>query len=193
MPTRSRPPSAMGFTLVELLLALGLALILGGGIAQMQVGLQRSADLAMRVIRERRFQDRTLALIRSDVLRSEAIGLGGAATGPCGLGGRRSVLELQTEAGTIVYSQGSPPSSIWRGEVLMRCGPAFSLTGEASLGEFQNRVLIDGLQSQGFRAQNLDGTRLQLRLIQQFSGPSGPVVLENETLTAMRKVNLNSP
>lgn len=185
MSTQPRPPSRDGFSLVELLVALGLALILCGGIAKIQVGLQRSADLAMRVMRERRFQERTLDLIRSDVLRSQAIGLGGATTGPCGLGGRRSVLELQTEAGIIVYSQGSPPSSIWRGEVLMRCGPAFSLTGEASLGQFQNRVLIDGLQSEGFTAQNLDGTRLQLRLVQEFMGPSGPVVLENRLFTTM--------
>ena len=185
MPTQSRQPSATGFSLVELLLALGLTLILCGGIAQIQVRLQRSTDLAMRVLRERRFQDRTLDLIRSDVLRSQEITLGGGASGPCGLGGRRSVLELQTEAGTIVYSQGSPPSSIWRGEVLMRCGPAFSLTGESSLGQFQNRVLIDGLQSEGFTAQNLDGTRLQLRLIQEFAGPSGPVVLVNGIFTTM--------
>jgi type II secretory pathway pseudopilin PulG len=185
MATKSRPSSGNGFSLVELLLALGLTLIICGGIAQIQVGLQRSADLAMRVMRERRFQDRSLDLIRSDVLRSQAIGLDGAATGPCGLGGRRSVLELQTEAGTIVYSQGPPPSSIWRGEVLMRCGPAFTLTGEVSLGQFQNRVLIDGLQSEGFTATNLDGTRLQLRLVQQFIGPSGPVVLETEILTTM--------
>jgi len=185
MSSQPSQSSSAGFSLVELLLALGLTLILCGAIAQMQVSLQRSADLAMRVMRERRFQDRTLDLIRSDVLRSQAVGLGGAAAGPCGLGGRRSVLELKTEAGTIVYSQGSPPSSIWRGEVLMRCGPAFSLTGEASLGQFQNRVLIDGLQSQGFTAQNLDGTRLQLRLIQEFMGPSGAVVLENGILTTM--------
>lgn len=186
MPTQPRQPSSTGFSLVELLLALGLSLIISGGIAQMQVGLQRSADLAMRVMRERRFQDRTLDLIRADVLRAEAIGLGGAATGPCGLGGRRSVLELQTESGIIVYSQGTPPSSIWRGEVLMRCGPAFSLSGAASVGQFQNRVLIDGLQSQGFRAENLDGTRLQLRLIQELMGPTGPVVIQNEILTSMR-------
>jgi len=185
MSTQPRPSSSNGFSLVELLLALGLALILCGGIAKMQVSLQRSADLAMRVMRERRFQDRTLDLIRADVLRSQAIGLGGSVTGPCGLGGRRSVLELQTEAGTIVYSQGSPPSSIWRGQVLMRCGPAYSLTGEASLGQFQNRVLIDGLQSEGFTAQNLDGTRLQLRLIQEFVGPGGLVVIENGILTTM--------
>lgn len=185
MSTQPRPSSSNGFSLVELLLALGLALILCGGIAKMQVSLQRSADLAMRVMRERRFQDRTLDLIRADVLRSQAIGLGGSITGPCGLGGRRSVLELQTEAGTIVYSQGIPPSSIWRGQVLMRCGPAYSLTGEASLGQFQNRVLIDGLQSEGFTAQNLDGTRLQLRLIQEFVGPGGPVVIENGILTTM--------
>jgi len=185
MATKPKPSSVDGFSLVELLLALGLALILSGGIAQMQVGLQRSADLAMRVMRERRFQDRTLDLIRSDVLRSQVVSLGGGATGPCGLGGRQSVLELQTEAGTIVYSQGSPPSSIWRGEVLMRCGPAFSLTGDVSLGQFQNRVLIDGLQSEGFTAKNLDGTRLQLRLIQEFAGSGGHIILENEILTSM--------
>jgi hypothetical protein len=67
----------------------------------------------------------------------------------------------------------------------MRCGPAFSLTGEVSLGQFQNRVLIDGLQSEGFTATNLDGTRLQLRLIQEFMGPSGPVILEKGILTTM--------
>lgn len=178
--------SAKGFSLVELLLALGLALIICGGIAKMQVCLQRSADLAMRVMRERRFQDRALELIRSDVLRSQAIGLDGAASSPCGLGGRRSVLALQTEAGTIVYSQGSAPSPIWRGEVLMRCGPAFSLHGEASLGQFQNRVLLDGLQSEGFTAQSLDGIRLKLRLRQDFMGPSGPQLIENELLTTMR-------
>ena len=185
MATKPKPSSGDGFSLVELLLALGLALILCGAIAQVQVGLQRSADLAMRVMRERRFQDRTLDLIRSDVLRSQAVSLGGGATGPCGLGGRRSVLELQTEAGTIVYSQGSPPSSIWRGEVLMRCGPAFSLNGELSLGQFQNRVLIDGLQSEGFTAKNLDGARLELQLIQNFMGPTGIMILENKILTTM--------
>jgi hypothetical protein len=67
----------------------------------------------------------------------------------------------------------------------MRCGPAFSLTGEASPGQFQNRVLIDGLQSEGFTAKNLDGTRLQLHLIQEFMGPGGPTVLENGILTTM--------
>jgi hypothetical protein len=67
----------------------------------------------------------------------------------------------------------------------MRCGPAFSLTGEASPGQFQNRVLIDGLQSEGFAATNIDGTRLQLRLIQEFMGPEGPMILENVILTTM--------
>jgi hypothetical protein len=67
----------------------------------------------------------------------------------------------------------------------MRCGPAFSLTGDVSLGQFQNRVLIDGLQSEGFTAKNLDGTRLQLRLIQEFAGSGGHIILENEILTSM--------
>jgi hypothetical protein len=193
MPIEPNEPSAKGFSLVELLLAVGLALMICGGIAKMQVCLQRSADLAMRVMRERRFQDRALELIRSDVLRSEAISLDGAASGPCALGGRRSVMALKTETGTIVYSQGISPSPIWRGEVLMRCGPAFTLTGQVSLGQFQNRVLIDGLQSEGFTAQNLDGSRLQLRLRQEFTGPSGPQIIENEILTTMRQASLKAP
>lgn len=186
MPTHPKPCSTGGFSLVELLVALVLALMFCGGIAKMQVSLQRSADLAMRVMRERRFQDRALELIRADVLRSQAIGLDGATSGPCGLGGRRSVLALKTEAGTIVYSQGSAPSSIWRGEVLMRCGPAFTLTGETSLGQFQNRVVLDGLPSAGFTAKNLDGVRLQVGLRQELMGPSGPQVIENQILTTMR-------
>jgi len=186
MPTHPMSSSARGFSLVELLMALGLALTICGGIAKMQVSLQRSADLAMRLMRERQFQDRALELMRADVLRSQAIGLDGATSGPCGLGGRRSVLALKTEAGTIVYSQGSAPSSIWRGEVLMRCGPAFSLTGETSLGQFQNRVLLDGLPSAGFTAQNLDGVRLQLGLRQELMGPSGPQIIENQIVTTMR-------
>jgi hypothetical protein len=45
--------------------------------------------------------------------------------------------------------------------------------------------MIDGLQSEGFTAKNLDGTRLQLHLIQEFMGPAGPIILENGILTTM--------
>lgn len=184
--TRTGQVAPDGFSLVELLLSLGLALLLCGAVAQMQVCLQRSADLAMRVMRERRFQERALELIRSDVLHAQSIGLDGAASGPCGLGGRRSILELKTDQGTIVYSEGVAPSSIWRGQVLMRCGPAFALNGETSLGQFQNRVVLDGLQGGGFTAVNLDGAKLQLRLRQEFDGPSGTQLLESQTFAMMR-------
>jgi len=41
---------------------------------------------------------------------------------------------------------GPAPSAIWRGRVLMRCGPAYGLDGRLSAGSApQNRVVIDGL------------------------------------------------
>ncbi|MFM7676584.1 MAG: hypothetical protein ACKO5F_13620, partial [Synechococcus sp.] len=92
-------------------------------------------------------QQRTLALIRDDVQRSSRI----SATPQleqhaCSLAGRLPVLHLTTAAGPITYSVGAAPSAIWRGQVLMRCGPAFDLAGQPTLGSAaQNRVVIDGL------------------------------------------------
>ena len=38
------------------------------------------------------------------------------------------------------------PSAIWRGDVLMRCGPAFDLQGGIRRGSrYQNRVVLDGV------------------------------------------------
>ena len=46
----------------------------------------------------------------------------------------------------VVYSLGSAPSAIWRGEVLMRCGAAFDLQGGIRDGSrYQNRVVLDGV------------------------------------------------
>ena len=46
----------------------------------------------------------------------------------------------------IVYSVGAAPSPIWRGQVLMRCGPAYGLDGRMDpTSNAQNRVLLDAL------------------------------------------------
>ena len=84
---------------------------------------------------------------------------------PCRMAGRRPVLAIATHADdvqargedAIVYSVGSAPAAIWRGQVLMRCGPAYSLDGVPNLrGAFQNRVLLDALPQEigsGFTAR----------------------------------------
>jgi hypothetical protein len=62
------------------------------------------------------------------------------------LAGRSPVLHVSTASGAITYSVGAAPSAIWRGQVLMRCGPAYGLDGELTTGtQALNRVVIDGL------------------------------------------------
>ena len=136
-----------GFSLIELLLALSLGIALSGTILQL---LMSESDLGMRVsrlLRERSLQQRTLSLIRDDVQRSNRISANPELEQhACSLAGRLPVLHLNTDAGPITYSVGAAPSGIWRGQVLMRCGPAFNLEGKPSAGSSaQNRVVIDGL------------------------------------------------
>ena len=92
--------------------------------------------------RQRSEQRGLLALIESDVLAATALS---ADPDPqlslCSLAGREPVLQLTTTAGVITYSRGASPSSIWRGEVVMRCGPAYGVDGLLSAGAAQNRVV----------------------------------------------------
>lgn len=164
-------PGGFGMTLLELLLALVVAMGLFMVIVQALLHHDRGSERLGRLLRERGVQRRTLALLRSEVLRAERLELagGGQALVPqCSLAGRRAVLQLATAHGTITYSLGSPPSAIWRGQVLMRCGPAYGLDGEPSPGVAQNRVLLDGLAQGGFEAIRREATRVQLRLRQRF-------------------------
>lgn len=78
----------------------------------------------------------------------------------------------------IVYSVGRAPSAIWRGQVLMRCGPSYGLDGVINLeGAYQNRVLLDALPDRsvpGFSAQNHPTLPLlQLQLEQELHDRSG--------------------
>ena len=48
----------------------------------------------------------------------------------------------------VLYSLGSAPSGIWRGQVLMRCGPAFDLQGRSRASSvYQNRVVLDAIET----------------------------------------------
>ncbi len=173
--TRIDHRSASGFSLVELLLALGLGLLLSTLMLQALLTHGSTSERLVRLLRERTLQRRTLELIRGELLLAERVELGatGSILASCSLGGRRPLLRMLTAQGTITYSLGSPPSSIWRGLVLMRCGPAFGLDGQLGLGAPQNRVVIDALTSKGLAATVAGVSRLHLQITQQFTPPSG--------------------
>ena len=146
-----------GFSLLELLLALSLGLVLSAvALQSLLADGQRSQRLGQQ-FRQRSEQRRLLALIESDALAATAFS---ADPDPqlslCSLAGREPVLQLTTTTGVITYSWGASPSSIWRGEVVMRCGPAYGMDGRLSSGAAQNRVVLDQLppgQADGFSAR----------------------------------------
>ena len=163
------------FTLVELLLALGMGLALSAVLVQVLVAESRLGAVLVRQWRERTLQRRTLDLVRDDLRRAVAIRLGSAGSSPCPLSGREPVLQISTAEGPITYSLGLPPSPIWRGRVLMRCGPAFGLDGEPSRGASQNRVVIDALVPAGFRAEIQSPGQIRLELEQELALLQGGV------------------
>ena len=179
----SRVGPAMGFTLMELLLASGLGAVFCGVLLQLLLGdLRLTAAMAQR-LQARRQQQRTLTLMRAE----GELGYGvvadpqPSADWSCGLAGRRPVLAValapldpDARQHAIVYSVGSAPSPIWRGQVLMRCGPAYGLDGRMDLtSTFQNRVLLDALPEgdvDGFRAiPHYQLPVVTLELAQQFA------------------------
>lgn len=175
---------AAGLSLVEVLLAACLGLLVWGVALQAVVADGRQVDRLVRQLRERGQQRRVLALLRGDLLRAERVDIAQATGSACGLGGRDPVLQLQTAAGPITYTVGSAPSAIWRGRVLMRCGPAFGLHGEPSAGAAQNRVLLDGLSVPGLAAALEPDGLLHLRLRQEFE-PAGGGTQRIETTVRM--------
>ena len=167
--------AARAFTLVELLLALGMGLALSAVVVQLLLAEARQGALLVRQWRERTFQRRTLDLVRGDLQRAVAIRVGSAVGSPCPLAGREPVLQLSTAEGAITYTVGLPPSPIWRGRVLMRCGPAFGLDGEPSRGASQNRVVIDALAPAGFRAEIQGPGQVRLGMEQELPLVQGGV------------------
>ena len=133
--------------MVELLLALSLGLLLSSAMIQALLADSRGSSQLLRQLRQRQQQQRVLALVRTELLRSERISVTPAQEAhACDLAGRSPVLHLSGASGSITYSVGAAPSGIWRGVVLMRCGPAYGLDGRANPATApQNRVLVDGL------------------------------------------------
>ena len=192
---RCKPEGSWGFTLVELLLALCLGTLLFALLLRLiGADLQLGRAMAVRLSESSR-QRRSLELIREEL----GLGHGWMVDPPvsehwsCRMGGRRPVLAIATQAedlqargeSAIVYSVGSAPATIWRGQVLMRCGPAYSLDGVPNLrGAFQNRVLLDALPhdiGSGFTARSHpQWPVLELEIEQQLPSSSGePQVLRS--------------
>lgn len=167
MLTRSRQAGA-AFTLVELLLVLTLGVVVCTAMVQLMLSESRSTALLVQRLRAGLEQRRVLELIREDVQRSSTVSLAAVSSPACSLAGRPVVLHLQGGATPVTYSVGSAPSSIWKGQVLMRCGPAFGLEGQPSAGMALNRVVLDGLPAGGLKVLALAAGRLELELQQEL-------------------------
>jgi hypothetical protein len=167
--------AARAFSLVELMLALAMGLALSAVVVKLLVAESRQGALLVRQWRERTLQRRTLDLVRADLRRAVASRVGSAGASPCPLSGREPVLLISTAEGAIAYTVGLPPSPIWRGRVLMRCGPAFGLNGEPSRGDSQNRVVIDALVPRGFQAEIQAIGQFRLSMEQEFPLQQGGV------------------
>ncbi len=168
-----RPLPSAGFSLPELLLVLLLSAGLAALILQALSAESRAAQRLGRLLRERQLGLRALELVRQELLVAQASSVELRWDPGCSLAGRRVVLQLQTTAGVITYSQGPAPSAIWHGAVLMRCGPAYGLAGELSGGQPQNRVLLDGLPADAGGLALIPGGSpgvLQLQLGRQLQG-----------------------
>jgi len=141
-----------GFTLVELLLALGLGLLLATWLLEALLSQGSLAAKVFERLHQRQFERRARRLIEDDRrLASLASRQPGDQAPACNLAGRQPLLHLSLAPGQppITWSVGAAPSSIWRGQVLMRCGPAYGLDGQPNLtGSWQNRVVLD--QAEGF-------------------------------------------
>ena len=166
--------SIAGFTLVELLLAAALGLLFCGVVSQLLLGELRQGGSLAQSLLIKGLQRRTLALVKQDLNQAVAwqIDPSPSADWPCSLAGRRPLLAIQPRNGStpVVYSLGTAPSSIWQGQVLMRCGPAFDLNGRSRPGStFQNRVVLDAVET--FGISQPDGLPLlKLDLNQRLPG-----------------------
>lgn len=129
------------------MLAVSLGMVLSGVMLQALLSDGQRTQVFAQRLRQRTEQRRTLMLIKADIQQSaEVLEDPNPDLSLCPLAGRHPVLQIQTSVGVITYSLGPPPGSIWRRQVLMRCGPSYGLDGAFSVrGIMQNRVVIDNL------------------------------------------------
>lgn len=169
-----------GFTLVELMLAAALGALLFLVALQLLLGEARHGGDLARHLLLRRLQQRTLQLIKDDLQAASAWKLDPAAESDwsCPLAGRQPLIAITPRHGgsPVVYSLGEAPSTIWRGSVLMRCGPAFNLQGRTRHGAaYQNRVVLDAVEALVLE-QPTGLPVLQMKLEQRIPGREQTVV-----------------
>ena len=145
-----RPRSAQGFTLVEVMLAALLGTFFCGVVFQLLFAETRQGGTLAESLQLKQWQRRTLELLKGDLERASSWQTDPdvSADWPCALADRQPKLAITPIDGSdpVVYSLGPAPSAIWRGDVLMRCGPAFDLWGGIRRGSsYQNRVVLDGV------------------------------------------------
>ena len=143
--------AAQGFTLVELMLAALLGTFLCSVVFQLLCAETRQGGALAESLQLKQWQRRTLALVKGDLKRASRWQIDPDPSGrwPCPLADRQPRLAITPTDGSnpVVYSLGPAPSKIWRGDVLMRCGPAFDLHGGIRNGSrYQNRVVLDGVE-----------------------------------------------
>ena len=146
----ARARAAQGFTLVELLLAALVGCLLCGVVFQLLFAETRQGGALAESLQLKQWQRRTLELLKGDLERASIwqIDPDVVADWPCALADRQPRLAITPRDGSdpVVYSLGPAPSAIWRGDVLMRCGPAFDLRGGIRSGSrYLNRVVLDGV------------------------------------------------
>lgn len=148
-----------GFSLVELLLALALGLMLVAVIGEALLGeLGHSGRLA-RILRERSVSYRALELMRMELQEASAVHVmpGAIQRAGCALADRTVLLHLdfmpeaaQPGNEDVTYSLEPKPDGIWRGQTLMRCGPAYGLDGQMEEDSVAvSRVWLDGIAPNG--------------------------------------------
>ena len=134
-----------GFSLLELLLACSLGLVVFGVATTAFFSEQRLGNRMGGFLRQRQLLLRANQLVAADVARGVA--LAPELVSACNLASRQQWLQILGADGSVTtYSLGSPPSAIWQGQVMMRCGPAYGLDGQIKAGtRSQNRVVLDGV------------------------------------------------
>jgi type II secretory pathway pseudopilin PulG len=175
--SRRRAPRGAAFSLPELLVCVLLAGVVSAAMVQaLLLEIQASQRLG-RLLRERQLGQRALELLRGE-LQQAGWAAGGQrvpAAAACPLAGRQVVLQLGTASGVVTYSLGPAPDAIWRGRVLMRCGPAYGLDGALAAAQPQHRVLLDAMAADGLGAEPRGPAgMLELRLRRELA-PGQPL------------------
>ena len=173
--------AAQGFTLVELMLAALVGCLLCSVAFQLLFAETRQGGSFADSLQLKQWQRRTLQLVKGDLERASRWQIDPDPSGswPCALADRQPKLAITPRDGSdpVVYSLGSAPSAIWRGEVLMRCGPAFDLHGGIRNGSrYQNRVVLDGVER--FELHQPSGLPVLQMQLEQHTRQGGRVRLQ---------------